>query len=397
MRRALALLGLFVLLWAAFSLAIHQLTQNNALGSDFFIFWNAGRAAVFERANPYSDELAQQAQLAIFKRLSGPLEDQLGFAYPPYALLAIFPLLWLPFDWAQAIWIALLLLALMLAGVTALPGARRWLLPSFLLFYPTFFGSILGNFAVLISAGLLLFFGIFLRHDLPSRRMQIAFGALAGWMTVKPQFLWLFLIFISFFALRKKLWWFFLAAALSFIACIALSFALVPNWLPLWLERLSKYTGYNQAYPVLTYLLNTLLPLFAANVLTSILLVLALLITGWLFLRFWRGGQNLLAVLAWCGLVVYLFHPRGASYEHLAFLLPLLLWAAQQRNWRSLAPNLFWWGSLAASWAAFAISIQPGAPVNATEWPVLFHAVWVGWVMRSNTNNRRSLVNSSSS
>lgn len=381
MKRIGLLVVLFVVMWGVLSAGIHITTQNNNLGSDFFIYWNAGRAVMFEGANPYSDEIAMQNQMAIFKRLSGPLEDQVGFAYPPYALLLVLPMLFMPFDWAQAVWIAFLLLTLMVAGVAAMPRARRWLMASFLCFYPTFFGLILGNFAVLLSALLLLFFGIFLEHKQPSRALQMVFGFLAAWLTIKPQFLWLFLVFIGLYALRKKLWWFLCSAGVSEIIFLLLSFALVPGWPALWLERLGKYTIYLQTYPVVTYFLKDIMPLAAANLLTIALGLVFLAVTGWFFYRWWRGTQPVISLLAWLGFTVYLFHPRVVSYDHLGFLLPMLFWAGLQTTWRSLAPNLFWWGSLAASWAAFFISSQPGSPSSAAEWPLLFAAVWVGWIM----------------
>jgi hypothetical protein len=384
MKRIIGGAALFIILWGVFAFGIRTATQGNILGSDFFIFWNAGRAAIFERQNPYSDALSLQAQISVFKRPAAAGEDQLGFAYPPYALLAILPLLFLSFDWASAIWISLLTLLLVAAGAWALRG-KQWVIPTFLLFYPTFFGVILGNFAVGLSAGLLLMFGMILRGQRWSRGMQISLGLLAGWMTIKPQFLWLFLFFIALYALREKLWWFLVCFSASVVGCVVVSFALVPNWLPFWLERLTKYTVYNQTLPVTEYLLGQVMPVQAANIASLILLIVLIGATMWMLWRWWRGKLAVIPLWAWLGLVVFLAHPHGASYEHLAFLLPLVVWAAGQADWRSLPLNLFWWGSLAVSWAAFFISKAAGAPASAAEWPILFHLVWVGWMLRGSS------------
>jgi len=327
--------------------------------------------------------VALQVQLAVYKYRAGPTEDQLGFAYPPYALLAVLPLLFLSFDWASAIWISLLILLLVATGVWAL-GGKPWVMPTFLLFYPTFFGVILGNFAVGLSACLLLMFGLIRRGQRWSRGMQIFLGLLAGWMTIKPQFLWLFLIFIALYALREKLWWFLGCFAASVLGGVLVSFALVPNWLPLWLERLTKYTVYNQTLPVTEYLLGQVMPAQTANIGSLILLIALMGATILLLWRWWCGKLALIPLWAWMGLAIFLAHPHGKSYEHLAFLLPLVVWAAEQADWRGLPVNLFWWGSLAVSWAAFFVSKSAGAPASAAEWPVLFHLLWVGWMLRGN-------------
>ncbi len=371
---ALIFLGLIALL----AFGIHSLTQNNNLGTDFYIFWQAGRATFLEHASPYSDEIATRSQLAIFKRLAKPGEDQLAFVYPPYALLAILPVVALPFDWAQAVWIALLLLALVTAFALAYPRAPRWAGISFLAFYPVFFGLILGNYAILIAALLVLLIGLYLPRQQPTTAWQLAAGLLCGWLTVKPQFTWPFLLFFGLYALRNRQWKFLAALAGSFLFFVGVSFALVPGWPSEWLARITRYTAYNQAYPIATFLLKDLLPLDAAAWLSAVLGVACLGLTAWLALRWWRGQLAALPLIAWLGFVGYLFHPRGASYEQIAFLLPLALWACSAaRRW----PVVLWWiASLVVSWIAFGVSV--GVPlISATEWPVLFHVLWIGWLL----------------
>ena len=134
--------------------------------------------------------------MAIFKRLARPGEDQLAFVYPPFALLVLYPLILLPFDWAQAVWIAFLLLALVTSFALAFPRAPRWVGISLLAFYPVFFGLILGNFAILIAALLVILLAKYLPREKPSAAWQIGAGILAGWLTVKPQFTWPFLLFL---------------------------------------------------------------------------------------------------------------------------------------------------------------------------------------------------------
>jgi hypothetical protein len=387
LRNGLLFLLVFAALIAILAVGIHTLTQNNNLGTDFFIFWQAGRAAYLEHSSPYSDEIATRSQLAIFKRLARPDEDQLAFVYPPFALLALFPLILLPFDWAQAVWIATLLLALVTSFTMAYPRSPRWAGISFLAFYPVFFGLILGNFAILIGTLLVVLCGIYLAREKPSTAWQIGAGLLAGWLTVKPQFTWPFLLFLCLYALRQKHIKFLAVTAASFLLCLGASFLLAPNWPAEWLDRVTRYTAYNQAWLITTFLLKEILPLTLAIWLTAVLGAACLGISAWLGVLWWRGRLDALPLLAWLGFVGYLFHPRGASYEQLAFLLPLAWWLCNLQRPLSAAALGWWFASLVVSWVAFGVSV--GVPlVSATEWPVLFHAVWIGWLLRQSLKSR---------
>ena len=379
MRASLPLL-IFLAALAGMAFAIHTLTRDNTLGTDFYIFYRAGQTAFIDRASPYSDALARQNQLAIFKRPSIAGEDQLGFAYPPYVLLAVWPVLGLGFDWAQAIWAAFLLLSLLAVVTLVYPGAPPWVAITFLCFYPVTFGLILGNFAILIGALVLLIFGLVNGKRPLEPAGQAALGLLLAWLTAKPQFIWLFAAFFLLLALRRR-WWPFLAAfgaGLAFF--VAISFAILPGWPVLWLESASRYAAYNQSWLILSVLLKDILPLEAVIPVTVVLGAGFLATSAWLFWQWWRGRLDNLLLLAWCGFVVYAFHPRGASYEHVTFLLPMVVWACRQKTIRSWPVWVFWGGSLIVSWAAFFISIQPAAPASTTEWPLLFCAVWLGWL-----------------
>jgi len=380
MRRVLLPVTVFLAAFIALAFGIHTLTQNNTLGTDFYIFYRAGQTALIDHQSPYTDSLALENQLAIFKRPALPGEDQLGFAYPPYVLLAVWPVLGLSFDWAQALWAAFLILSLLAVMALAYPGARPWAAITFLCFYPVTFGLILGNFAILFGGLVLLIFGLITPARPPSRSTLVALGVLLAWLTAKPQFIWLFALFFLLLALRRR-WWDFLAgfgAGLLFF--LGISFAILPGWPALWLASAAKYAAYNQSWLILSVLIKDILPLAAVTPVTLVLGAAFLAATAWLVWRWWCGQVANLPLLAWCGFVVYAFHPRGASYEHITFLLPLLVWAARQKTILSWPVVVFWGGSFLVSWAAFFISIQPGAPESATEWPLVFGGAWLAWL-----------------
>ena len=379
LRTSLPLL-IFVAALAGMAFAIHTLTKDNTLGTDFYIFYRAGQTAFIDRASPYSEALALQNQFAIFKRPSLPGEDQLGFAYPLYVLLAVWPVLGLGFDWAQALWAAFLLLSLLSVVALVYLGAPPWVAITFLCFYPVTFGLILGNFAILIGTLVLLIFGLSTGKRPLGPTGQAALGLLLAWLTAKPQFIWLFAAFFLLLALRRR-WWPFLAAfgaGLAFF--LGISFAILSGWPDLWLESVSRYAATNQSWLILSVLLKDILPLNSVIPVTVVLGAGFLAASAWLFWQWWRGRIDNLLLLAWCGFVAYAFHPRGASYEQVTFLLPMVVWACRQKTVRSWPVWVFWVGSLVVSWAAFFISIQPGAPASTTEWPLLFGAVWLGWL-----------------
>jgi hypothetical protein len=327
--------------------------------------------------SPYSDEIAQRVQWAVYKRLAAPEENQMAFANPPYALLPLYPLILLPFEWSSACWIAFLLLALVTGLILAFPNAPRWAGPSFLLFYPAFFGLLLGNFAVLIGTLLLLLFGRYLPQRQPAPGWQIAAGVVLAWLTIKPQFTWPYLLFFGLLGLRRRQWHLLAAAAGSFVLFAGVSFLLVPNWPVEWVERITRYIGYTQAWPISTFLLMQFIPLPLAEGLTALMVAAALALTAWLAWRWWQGRLPDLPLLAWLGLIGFWFHPRGTSYEHIAFLLPLILWACTHPRPRSAAVLAWWLSSLVVSWLVFFIA---GSYPPASEWPILFHALWVAWL-----------------
>ena len=80
------------------------------------------------------------------------------------------------------------------------------------------------------------------------------------------------------------------------------------------------------------------------------LLIAFLGITAYILYRWQQEKAADLPVLAWLGLVTYLFDPRNQVYEQLAIVIPIMLWLLQQkpgakRAWivaAILVAYLFW-------------------------------------------------------
>jgi len=375
-------LAVFLLLLGMLSAGVHTFTKNNTLGTDFFIFWQAGRGFLFDHASPYSQEFALRSQMAVFKRPAAPGEDQLGFAYPPFSILTILPLLFLPFDWASAVWLALLILCWVAAVFLITRRAPLW--PGLLIaaFYPVFFGLVLGNFVSLAAALLAVLAGLYLFSDRPSTALQICAGVASAWLLIKPQFSWLYLLILLLVAVRRRQGTFLLAATSGALFFGLVSFWIWPAWPGEWLAEVNRYAAYNQTWPTLLVLLRDFLPQDWTLVLGGTGLVAVMAATLYYLFSWWFGRLPLLTLLAWGGLAAYLVHPHGKSYEHLVFLVPLLVWVCRHPRRLSLPVQAWWLGSLAVSWLAFVFSFSLPALDGVTEWPLLAYAAWVAWLWR---------------
>jgi hypothetical protein len=361
-----------------FTFLIHSASQKSVLGADFYTFWMAGKAVFQEHANPYSQAVTEQIQLGKLGRLANPGEDQMAFAYPPYSLLIVLPGIFVAFDWASAGWLALNISVLTLL-IFFLPARSRSFLLTTILFYPVFLTLVLGQFDLIAGSGVILFFGWMVIQKKTSPGIQVVTAVLLAWATSKPQFIWLMLGFILLYAVREKMRVFLITFFTALAGFLLLSFLLIPTWVSDWINGVRAYTQYIQSQPTITELLLPILPAPAAQTLSIILFFVFLALAAFLLLRWWKNQLHWLKVAAWLGMMTYLFHLHGISYEQVIFLIPLILWAAAREQW--FAPDiLFFWGaSLVYSWAAFALGMNALAIDRS---PVLLNLVWVGWLLR---------------
>ena len=124
MRSKILNLLILIVLAVLFAAGIHAALQGNPLGADFYTFWKAARAEFFEGRSAYDPSVAREIQMDIQGRLSNPTEDQFAFSYPIFALLLVAPFSLLPFDWAQATWMAVNFVLLLTASL-AISSHRR--------------------------------------------------------------------------------------------------------------------------------------------------------------------------------------------------------------------------------------------------------------------------------
>jgi hypothetical protein len=372
---------LFLLLVALLAVGIHTVMPDNSVGIDLHVFYLAAQNVFLHHDSPYGDDVALQSQLSVFGRPANVDEDHMSFPYPPYSLLILAPLSGLPFSWVQAIWMAFFLLASVGAMLLAFP--QKPLLPVFgvLLFFPFTFGLILGNFVNLIALVILVAISQLMFAKKVHQGIQILLGIFIAWATIKPQFIWMYLICLLLASLKNRYWPLLISFSASLVAFIGISFLLVPNWPALWLERIDKYIIDMAHYPNLTHYLIQLRSPADAQTFSVALIALMLGVTAWALFTWWKGQLSTLLMLAWIGIVTYLIHPTNVSYAQITFLIPLLVWAQAQRNQRSLPIALFFWGALVLSWVNFFLARQGMFGPLVEEWRFVIANVWVFWLL----------------
>ena len=288
----LILAAILLCLVVAESFALHAVfTSKFSGGNDFFVRWLGGREYLLHGTNPYDRSVAEKAQMMMFGRVVGPeIKDQAYFAYPLYTLYFFWPLSLLPYAWAQAIWMTLL--QLILLGITLLSiRMSGWRPPRWLFVFTLFWGIlfyngaraiILGQFSILV--GLALFLALW---AIEYHRDGWA-GFFLALTTIKPQMVFMVVVFLLLWALTRRRWRIIASFAISMLLLITSSMLLVPTWPLDFIHNAIAYTDYvafgTPLENLLHYFLSAEMAVPLALVFSS-LFFLTLLPGWWLALR----------------------------------------------------------------------------------------------------------------
>jgi hypothetical protein len=373
----LILAAVLLFLIAAESFALYTVfTSKHSGGNDFFVRWLGGREYLLHGTNPFDRSVAEEAQIAMFGRVVGPeIKDQAYFAYPLYTLYFFWPLSLLSYPWAQAIWMTLL--QLMLLGSTVLSirlaGWRppRWLF-WFTLFWGIFFYNgaraiILGQFSILVALALFLaLWSIEHHHDGWA-------GVFLSVTTIKPQMIFMLLVFLLLWALFQRRWRLIGSFVVSMLILVASSMFLVTSWPLDFVRNAIAYTDYVAFGTPLENLLHYFFPFRVANPLTvvlSILFFLALLPGWWLA---WRtppdNGGGIRGRYSWAVIstliVGSLITFRSATANQIILYLPLFFFfrrltllspfqKEKRARWAAIMVVLIEVGLAVLMWGVFA-------------------------------------------
>lgn len=381
------LVGLFALFLLLLTIGIHAALWNNALGFDYMFYWEAGRAIFVEGISPYSPEVIQRIQMAIYGRPALPGEYPYPFPYPLPILIVPFPLYFLRYDWSQAAWMAFNLLAPVAVGILCFPRAPKWLVLTLPLFYQVAFTWIIGNYALLIGMIFIVVFAALLAQKRPPGWVDAACGAALAWVIYKPQMTWLFVGLALLMALKGHRWGLIAGFFAGLAAGLLLSFLLLPGWPAQWLNVARIYPQESEHVPALLTYLGYLLPAPLARTASLVLACALALATAWLFWRWRQGRLNSLLLLAWCGLVTSLVDLSALTPDQIVLLVPVFLWAVAQRP--SIRLALGWFLAIAITYVFFFLT-QFGILADIVDrGPLLVYLAWLVFLWLGSTARQR--------
>ncbi len=356
------LLGILI---AAESFAVYTVfTSKFPGGNDFFVRWLGGREFLLNGTNPFDQSVAEQAQQAMFGRLTRPEDkDQAYFAYPLYTLYFFWPLSLIPYAWAQAIWMTLLQFLLLGSTLVAilLSGWHppKWLFLATALWGIFFYNGaraiILGQFSVLVG------FALFLTLWAIRERWDVWAGIFLAGTTIKPQMVFLVLLFLLVWALFQQRRRFVLSFIVSMLVLVLSSMLLVPTWPLDFVRNAIAYSGYVAFGTPLENLLHYFLPITIAAPLTlgfSILFFVCLLPGWWLAWRGRPGGYTwaIHSTLIVGSLITF----RSATTNQVILYLPLFFFFYRLSPGRSrnTVVALSQVGLLLLMWGVFALTLK---------------------------------------
>ncbi len=242
------LLGILLIgaLFLAESVAVHHLfTTRFPGGYDFYAPWAGARALLLEGRDPYGTEVTSEIQIA--KGIDPALRDEGkgGFAYPLHVIFSFWPLVHLPYSWAQAIWMVLLqwvtvatvVVLLRLVHWTPRPLALAGLFLGALSLYPVARSTMLGQFTLHVTFFLAVTLLALRNHQ------NIIAGAALALTSIKPQMVILVVPWILLWAISRHRWrlvWGLLGSG----ATLRLgSLALFPRWPISFVESVTRYSA----------------------------------------------------------------------------------------------------------------------------------------------------------
>lgn len=360
MKNALALALLAVLLAGAVVLSRQVFTAPYPGLNDFMSRWEGARSYWLDGLNPYSEPANLNIQRRIYGRPALADEDPGYFAYPFYTTFLVWPLVYLPYDWASAVWLVLLAAALVgalvlqldLAGWKPRPGWLALLiLGSLVIYYPAR-GLLLGQ------PGLLVYLLQALALWALSRRLDWLAGAALAVSTFKPQMGFLIVPLLLLWGMSHRRWRFLGVFAGAFGGLVLASFALLPSWLGDWLAQIQLYPTYTALGSPVWIITRYYLGLGDwAEALAAAALVGGML---WAWCRMLRHGESWLWTAALTLTVTHLVAPRTATPHYVVFTLPLIVVI------RELVMRRGRWGSGWALVTLLALLVLPWVHFLAT-------------------------------
>ena len=318
---------LFAILFVVEVFVVHQfLTSQVAGANDFYSRWHGARALLLEGRNPYGLDVTEEIQPVI--GIDPEEVGRGGFNYPLHVIFFFWPLVYLSYDWTQAIWwtvvlwLAIASTIVLLQWLDAKPKPRQLL--TFLLvaltFYPITRSIFLGQFTIHV-----LFF-LSLALLLLKNRRDFWAGIILSAASIKPQMLILVIPWLLIWAVTQKRWRFLLGLLGGGLAFLLSSMALMPRWPLAFLEDTHRYRQFSGGYTPLELLVSYLWPK-APDLIWQTLAALLIVIMLGVWWKNWKdeSGDTFSRALLWTIIVQILVTFQTGTTNQVLLLIPLLV------------------------------------------------------------------------
>ncbi len=254
-----SLMSAAVWVWVQ-SIAIpHQEVESAERGtprgnlSDLYPRWLGARELLLHGRDPYRDEITREIQARYYGRVLDPTypndpRDQQAFAYPVYVVLFLAPTVGLPFPVVQRMFFVLLVI-FTAGSVLMWLGALQWRISAAaklvwivlaLGSFPAIQGLKLQQLTLLVAALLAASLSAI------SQRRFVLAGILLSCATIKPQLLFLPVIWLSIWVIgnwreRRRLFWSF---GISMAVLVVGGELLLPGWIQKFRAACAAYYTY---------------------------------------------------------------------------------------------------------------------------------------------------------
>jgi len=379
--------GLLIALAVGNVIATHAfLTEPYPGQNDFMSRWEGVRSYWRDGLNPYGAQASANIQERIYGRPAAEDEDPGYFAYPFYTVFLLWPLAYVGYAWASAIWMVVLEACLIGTLIVLLDlfrwRPRPWLLGALLLWmllnYFSARGLILGQPGLVVA-----FLQVLALWALSKDRPWLAGSALAL-STLKPQMGFLLVPFLLLWGLRWRRS-FVVSFAVVWGGLMALSFIAEPAWFSDWIDQIRRYPSYTAfGAPVWIVVQHYLgagdVAEWAIN-----LALYGVMLWAWAGVLVQGREERLMWTVVLTLTITHLSAVRTATPHYVVFALPLIFYgkrlAARNRSGGTWIAALL--GALfVVPWVHFLLTVEGEFEHPTLYLPVPFLVLAVLWLTR---------------
>ena len=323
----LVLLLLFLVLFALETVVAQRYLTSQVPGAnDFYSRWHGAKALLLEGRDPYGLDVTAEIQPVI--GIDPSEVGRGGFAYPLPVIFFFWPLVYLPYDWTQAIWL-IVLQWLAVGTAIALLGWKRWqpkpaialgVLLAALLFYPITRTIFLGQFTLHVT-----FFVVMALWLLVRGRDGWA-GIFLAMTCIKPQMVIFIGPWLLLWAIGQQRWRFVGGLLGGGVTLLVTSLLILPRWPISFFEDVQRYSQVAGGRNPLALLLETLWPAYPEPVryILAAILVGVMLYTWW---RGWRDSGSLAErALLWTITVSLIITFQTGTTNQVLLVIPFFAW-----------------------------------------------------------------------